>query len=75
MEGTIRGMVYEKVESAEADFGIAFFDTYHKTLVCHDLFEAGLIMIAPKNNPYFSGKVLPTLKQIAKAPLIISASP
>ncbi|MDA8125676.1 MAG: LysR family transcriptional regulator [Deltaproteobacteria bacterium] len=72
LEGTIRGVVYEKVESAEADLGIAYFDTYHKTLVCHDLFEASLIMIAPKNNSYFSGTALPTLKQIAAAPLIIS---
>ena len=72
-EGGTREMVYEKVESAEADFGIAFFETGHKTLVCHDLYEAGLIMIAPKNNPYFSGKALPTLKQIAEAPLILLA--
>ncbi len=69
-EGITRETVYEKVESAEADFGIAVFDKSHSTLVCHDLFEAGLIMIAPKNNPYFSGKALPTLQQIAKVPLI-----
>jgi DNA-binding transcriptional LysR family regulator len=73
LEGSIREMIYEKVESAEADFGIASFDTSHKTLVCHDLYEAGLIMIAPKNNPFFSGKTLPTLKQIAEAPLILFA--
>jgi DNA-binding transcriptional LysR family regulator len=72
-EGDTRERVYEKVESVEADFGIAYFETGNKTLVCHDLYEAGMIMIAPKNNPYFSGKALPTLKQIADAPLILLA--
>jgi LysR family cys regulon transcriptional activator len=32
-----------------------------------------MMMIAAKNNPYFSGKELPTLKQIAEAPLIVFA--
>jgi DNA-binding transcriptional LysR family regulator len=72
-EGAKRGMVYEKVESAEADFGIARYEEGHKTLVYRDLYESGMIMIAPKNNPYFSGKTLPTLKQIAEAPLILLA--
>jgi DNA-binding transcriptional LysR family regulator len=70
-EGAIHGMVLEKVESAEVDFGIAFFETGHKTLVNHYLYEAGLIMIAPKDNSFFPGKTLPTLKQIAEAPLIL----
>jgi LysR family cyn operon transcriptional activator len=73
VEGAMTETVYEKVESTEADFGIAHFNAGHKTIVCHYLYETGLIMIAPKNNPYFSGKGLPTLKQIAKAPLILSA--
>ena len=72
-EGAIRGTVFEKVESAEVDFGIAFFETGHKTIVYHDLYEAGLIMIAPKDNSFFPGKALPTLKQIAEAPLILFA--
>jgi DNA-binding transcriptional LysR family regulator len=70
-EGSTRERVHEKVESAEADFGIAFLEAGHKTLICHDLFEAGLIMIAPKNNPYFPGKAFPTLKQIAEVPFIL----
>jgi DNA-binding transcriptional LysR family regulator len=72
-EGCTRERVFEKVESAEADFGITFFEAGHKTLMCHGLFEAGLILIAPKNNPYFTGKAFPTLKQIAEAPLILLA--
>ena len=72
LEGGIREMVYEKVESAEADFGIAVLDAYSKTIVCHDLYETSLMMIAPKNNTFFAGKC-PTLKQIAAAPLILFA--
>jgi DNA-binding transcriptional LysR family regulator len=71
IEGGARERIYEQVESAEADFGIGFFERGDKMFICHELFEAGLIMIAPKNNPYFSGKALPTLKQISEAPLII----
>jgi DNA-binding transcriptional LysR family regulator len=71
-EGAIRETVYEKVESAEADFGIASFDTGFKTIVFHDLYEAGLVLIAPKNNRFFAG-TYPTLKQIAEAPLILFA--
>jgi DNA-binding transcriptional LysR family regulator len=70
-EGGIGVKIYEKVESGEVDFGITLFITGHQTLVYHNLYEAGLIMIAPKQNPYFSGKTLPTLKQIAEAPLIL----
>lgn len=72
-EGVSREKICEKVESAEADFGISFFEGDHKTLAFHDLFKAGQILIAPKNNPYFSGKAPPTLKQIAEAPLILFA--
>ena len=71
-EGAIREMVYEKVESAEADFGIGPSDPSPKTVACHDLFETSLILIAPKNTPFFTGKS-PTLKQIAEAPLILFA--
>jgi DNA-binding transcriptional LysR family regulator len=73
LEGAMTEMVYEKVESPEVDFGVASFDTGHKTLVCHYLYETGLILIAPKNNPYFSREAPPTLKQIAEVPLILSA--
>jgi DNA-binding transcriptional LysR family regulator len=73
IEGCTRESVFEKVESAEADFGITFLETSHKTLVCHGLFESGLILITPKNNHYFPRKVPPSLKQIAEAPLILLA--
>jgi DNA-binding transcriptional LysR family regulator len=73
LEGTMTEMVYEKVEFAEADFGIALIDAGHKALTCHYLYETGMIMIAPRNNPYFPGNSLPTLQQIAEVPLIISA--
>jgi DNA-binding transcriptional LysR family regulator len=72
IEGVEREVVYKKVESAEVDFGIAFSETGYKTLVCHDLYETSRVMIAPKNNSFFSGKALPTLEQIAEAPLIVS---
>jgi DNA-binding transcriptional LysR family regulator len=71
-EGGIREMVFEKIESAEADFGIAYIESVPKTLVCYDLAETGLILIAPKNNTFFPGKS-PTLRQIAQAPLILFA--
>jgi DNA-binding transcriptional LysR family regulator len=71
INGHILEVVYERVESAEADFGISVFETGHKTLVCHDLFQASMIMIAPKHKPFFPVKALPTLKQIAEVPLIL----
>jgi DNA-binding transcriptional LysR family regulator len=71
-EGGIREMVYEKVESAEADFGVASFNTGSKTIVFHDLYEAPLVLIAPKKNTFF-GDAQPTLEQIAEAPLILFA--
>jgi DNA-binding transcriptional LysR family regulator len=73
IEGTSRKMVYEKVESAEADFGICVLEHDYKTLEPHDLFTADIVMIAPRNTIYFPGKTLPTLKQIAEAPLILLA--
>lgn len=70
-EGTIRGAVLEKVESGVVDFGIAFSETDHEMLAFHELHEASLIMIAPKNCPLFPGKTIPTLRQIAETPLIL----
>ena len=72
IEGVEREVVYKKVESSEVDFGIAFSETGYKTLVCHDLYETNRVMIAPRNNSFFSGESLPTLEQIAEAPLIVS---
>jgi DNA-binding transcriptional LysR family regulator len=76
-EGGSSDMVYAMVESGEVDFGITiydFFDARHRTLVYQHLYENGLIMIAAKNNPYFAGKAIPTLMQIAAVPLILRDS-
>jgi DNA-binding transcriptional LysR family regulator len=70
IEGNFFQAVYEKIESGEADFGIAFADSASSTMVCHDLFETGQKLIARKGNPFFPEKA-PTLKQIAAAPLIL----
>jgi DNA-binding transcriptional LysR family regulator len=70
LEGGIREMVFEKIESAEADLGIAFAETVPKTIMVYELSETGLVLIAPKDNPFFEGNT-PTLKQIAKVPLIL----
>jgi LysR family cys regulon transcriptional activator len=70
MLGGLFEMVVEKVESGEADFGIAFIDAAPGTMICHDLFETGQRLIAPKGHRFFPGKT-PTLKQIAEAPLIL----
>jgi len=71
-EGGIRETVFEKIESAEADFGIAYAESVPKTIVPYELSDTGLILIAPKNNTFFPGKS-PTLRQIAQAPLILFA--
>jgi DNA-binding transcriptional LysR family regulator len=71
LEAPVRELIYEKVEAAEVDFGISSSEVHYKSLMCHDLYEAGMILIAPKNNPYFPGKSIPTIKQIAQAPLIL----
>lgn len=69
LEGGGLEMILGKVESAEADFGIACIDTIPNTIAYHDLFETELKLIAPKNNIFFSRKS-PTLKQISKVPFI-----
>jgi DNA-binding transcriptional LysR family regulator len=70
LDGHVFETVIEKVESAEADFGIALVDSLPDTIVSHDLFETGQKLIAPKHHAFFSGKS-PTLRQIAKIPLIL----
>ncbi len=70
VEGGVIEVVFEKVESSEADLGIASVDSVPNTMVCHDLFETGLKLIAPKSNKFFQGKY-PTLRQIAQGPLIL----
>jgi len=63
-------MVFEKIESAEADLGIAFSESVPKTILTYELSETGLVLIAPKKHRFFKGRN-PTLKQIAAAPLIL----
>ena len=70
IQGGVYEWVFETVGSGEADFGIGNIDSVPKTIVCHDLFENSLKLIAPKNNTFFQGKS-PTLRQIAQAPLIL----
>ncbi len=70
VEGGVIEMVFEKVESSEADFGIASIDSIPNTMVCHDLFETGMKLIVPKNSKFLRRKT-PTLKEIAEAPLIL----
>ena len=69
-EGGVNELVFEMVESSETDFGIASVDAVPNTVVCHDLFETGMILIAPKNNAFFQGKS-PTLRRIAQCPLVL----
>lgn len=70
LEGGVNELVLEKVESSESDFGIASIDIVPNTMVCHDLFETALVLIAPKNNTFFQDRA-PTLQQIAQCPLIL----
>ncbi|MCL2669915.1 MAG: LysR family transcriptional regulator [Syntrophaceae bacterium] len=70
IEGNFFQNVYEKVESGESDFGIAFADSAPSTVICHDLFESGQKLITLKGSSYFPDRH-PTLRQIAAAPLIL----
>ncbi len=70
VEGRVIEAVFETVESSAADIGIASIDSVPNTMVCHDLFETGLKLIAPKNKKFFQGKQ-PTLRKIAQVPLIL----
>jgi DNA-binding transcriptional LysR family regulator len=71
MQGGFLESVLEKVESAEADFGISYIESVlPDSMVCHVLFETGMKLIAPKNNRFFPN-TSPTLRQIAEVPLIL----
>lgn len=70
VEGNFFQTVYEKIDSGEADFGIAFTDAASGTIACHELFETGQKLIALKGSPHFPDR-RPTLGQIAAAPLIL----
>jgi len=71
MQGGFLETVIEKVESAEADFGISYIESsVPDSMVYHVLFETGMKLIAPKNNQFFPNGT-PTLRQIAQVPLIL----
>jgi DNA-binding transcriptional LysR family regulator len=70
MQGGFLETVLEKVESAEADFGISYMESVPDSMVYHVLFETGMKLIAPKNNRFFPNTI-PTLRQISQVPLIL----
>lgn len=70
LQGGFFPTVHEHVESGEADFGISLAELDTDTIECHDLFETGHVLIAPKGHNFFHGKD-PSLEQIAKAPIIL----
>jgi DNA-binding transcriptional LysR family regulator len=69
LKGGEHEKILESVKSAEVDFGIASLNSHSDGIVYHDLFETGLELITPKNNPFFKTKK-PTLKQISDVPFI-----
>ena len=68
--GGVYETVFEKLDSGEADFGIAFADPIPKGVISFDLFQTGQKLITSRKHPFFRGKS-PTLKQIAQIPLIL----
>lgn len=63
-------MIMQKVESAEADFGIASLNTVPDNFAYYELFETRPMLIAPKGSGFFK-KAAPSLEEISKAPFII----
>jgi DNA-binding transcriptional LysR family regulator len=71
MQGGFLETVLDRVESAEADFGISYIESsVPDSMAYHVLFETGMKLIAPKNNSFFQNSS-PTLRQIAQVPLIL----
>ena len=68
IEGGGLEMILEKVESAEADFGIASVEAVPDSMLYHELFETEVMLITPKNT--FPHGRTPTLKQISSVPFI-----
>lgn len=68
--GGVFETVFEKIESAEADFGIAIIDSIPMTMVGYELFESGMKLIAAKKSMRFKAKQ-PTLAEITNFPLIV----
>jgi LysR family cys regulon transcriptional activator len=74
MQGGFLETVLDKVESAEADFGISYIESVvPESMSYHVLFETGMKLIAPKNNGFFASTT-PSLKQIAQVPLVLFSS-
>lgn len=69
LEGGGLEMIMERVESAEADFGIVSLTKVPEGFITHDLFQTGMTLISGKNNIFLSGPE-PSLEQIADAPFI-----
>lgn len=69
LEGGGLRMILERLEAADADFGIANLDEVPDTLAYYGLFETELMFIAKKGMPLFR-KRRPTLKQISEVPFI-----
>ncbi len=69
LEGGGLEMILGKVDSAEADFGIAHMFTVPEGFVYHDLFETNLVLIAPRKNA-FSLRKNPSLRAISRAPFV-----
>ncbi len=64
-----REVILEKIEAAEADFGIASVGILPSSIAYHHLFETQPKLIAPKG--FFGPGKLPTLKQISQVPFIL----
>ena len=69
MEGGGLDLILAKLESAEADFGIANLEKTPEGLLSYDLFETELKLITPKQNSFKIGSK-PALQKIAEAPFI-----
>ncbi len=64
-----REMILERIEAAEADFGIASIGILPSSIFYHPLFETQSKFIAPKG--LFRPSKQPTLKQISQVPFIL----
>jgi DNA-binding transcriptional LysR family regulator len=68
-EGGDLETILHKVDSAEADLGIAHTFWVPNGLACEDLFRASLVLIAPKNNRFRLAKDL-SLDLISRTPFL-----
>jgi DNA-binding transcriptional LysR family regulator len=70
VEGASIERVIEKLETAQADIGIAYSDALPKNIQCFQLFETGQRLIVPRKNRSLI-ETFPSLETIAKLPLIL----